>query len=72
MWFAHSCRYPCKANSCHMSQHYFFQSPSEDSLYQRLVDELHSHDLSNGIAAVTRMAMFIAPGAAENLEKPTN
>ena len=48
------------------------QSPSEDSLYQRLVGELHSHDLSNGIAAVTRMAMFIAPGAAENLDKPTN
>ena len=49
----------------------FLQSPSEDSLYQRLVDEVHSHDVSNGIAAVTRMAMFIAPGAAENLDKPT-
>ena len=27
MWFAHSCCYPCKANSCHMSQHYFSSLP---------------------------------------------
>jgi hypothetical protein len=54
-----------------LSYCYFLQSPSEDPLYRQLVDELHSHDVSNGIAAVARMAMFIAPGAAETLDKPT-
>lgn len=48
------------------------QSPSEDSLYQQLVEELHSHDVSNGLASVTKMAMFIAPGTADNLDKTTN